>query len=797
MTFVDVTNLKKAEESHALLTTELGHRVGELQAILDAAPVALWIAHDPLCRRITGNTYANQMIMRTQPHDNVSQTAPPGESAVIYKVFRKGVQLAPEELPAQVATATGRRVPSEEMELVFEDGRRLTMILGAVPLLDADGLPRGAVTAGADITDRKRAEEALRQSEIKYRAVADNTYDWEFWVDSQGRFIYSSPSCERITGRKPEEFLANPDLRTSLLHPDDRASHTRHKREVEMMRTTREEEWRIAGPDGSWRWIGHICQPVYDAEGKFIGTRGTNHDITDRKRAVAAQEAERRLLEMILNHLPTPVALVEGEELRMRMVNKAYRDLALGTEVEGKRLEEVWSELGRETAEKFRRVLRTGEPHQAVDEVFMLRRSPEAPLQPMSFTWSLFRVPLSHGDGWGVLNVAWDTTERLRTDQALKKANIQLIEADRRKSEFLAVLSHELRNPLAPITNSLYVLDHATPGSEQARRAKTVIDRQVGQLARLVDDLLDVTRIARDKIHLQRQALELNELVRRTLDDHRLQFEKNGVDLTLTAAPEPIFIEGDWNRLAQVIGNLLQNAAKFTPRGGHTTVTVALDPAVMSAVVRVTDTGVGMSPEVLSRLFQPFMQADTSLDRGKGGLGLGLALVKGLVELHGGAIEAHSGGLGQGAEFVVRLPVETPDEARASVELRSMPQVRRRVLIIEDNLEAAESLREALEFNEHQVEVANTGSVGLAKARTFRPEVVLCDIGLPGMEGYDVARAFRSDEALKKTYLVALTGYALPEDMERAQEAGFDKHVAKPLGLKDLQDLLAEAPAVA
>ena len=300
MTFVDVTSLKKAEESHTQLTTELGHRVEELQAILDAAPVAVWIASDPLCRKITGNAYANQVVMRSQPNDNVSQTALPGEATVAYKMFRKGIQLAPDELPAQVAAATGRRVPSEELELVFEDGRRLTLILGAVPLLDAHGLPRGSVTAGADITDRKRAEEALRQSETKYRVVADNTYDWEFWVDSQGRFIYSSPSCERITGHKPEEFLANPDLRTTLLHPDDRASHTRHKREIEMMRTTREEEWRIAGPDGSWRWMAHVCQPVYDGDGKFIGTRGTNRDITDRKQAVAAQEAERRLLEMIL-----------------------------------------------------------------------------------------------------------------------------------------------------------------------------------------------------------------------------------------------------------------------------------------------------------------------------------------------------------------------------------------------------------------------------------------------------------------------------------------------------------------
>ena len=395
-----------------------------------------------------------------------------------------------------------------------------------------------------------------------------------------------------------------------------------------------------------------------------------------------------------------------------------------------------------------------------------------------------------------------DVSERKFSEKVLLESEARsraaaeaLREVDRNKNRFLAVLSHELRNPLAPISNSLYILDHAPAGSEQALRAQAVIGRQVGQLSRLVDDLLDATRISSNKLVLQRRRLDLNDLVRRTADDHSQQFKLNQVNIEVVPAPTSVFVDGDWQRLAQVIGNLLQNSAKFTGPGGGTRVCVSTDGAER-AVVRISDTGVGMTPEMLARLFQPFVQAETSLDRGKGGLGLGLALVKGLVELHGGEISAHSAGLGQGAEFVVRLPLAAK-EAAADGPGRSRtvpPGGRRRVLIIEDNLDAAESLREALEFCQHEVEVAYNGPAGIAKARMRKPEVVLCDIGLPGMDGFDVARAFRADAALKSTYLVALSGYALPEDVQRATEAGFDQHLAKPPNLEVLEQTLARAP---
>ncbi len=250
-------------------------------------------------------------------------------------------------------------------------------------------------------------------------------------------------------------------------------------------------------------------------------------------------------------------------------------------------------------------------------------------------------------------------------------------------------------------------------------------------------------------------------------------------------------LNGDEARMAQVVGNLLANSRKFTPSGGTVLLEVEEDVPNDMAILRVRDTGAGISPTTLPKLFDPFFQADESLERSKGGLGLGLALVKGIVEMHGGLVEATSDGLGTGAEFVLRIPAELRELELQRVQKTSSRPPSRRILVIEDNVDAAESLRDALEFGGHQVQVAHEGVGGLNKAREFKPHVVLCDIGLPGMTGYDVARAFRGDPLLGSAHLVALTGYALPDDQRRAQEAGFDQHLAKPPRLEEIEELLA------
>jgi CheY-like chemotaxis protein len=383
--------------------------------------------------------------------------------------------------------------------------------------------------------------------------------------------------------------------------------------------------------------------------------------------------------------------------------------------------------------------------------------------------------------------------------QQLTTSNARLREADQRKDEFLAMLSHELRNPLAPIKSGVEILARAPAGGEPARRAQMIIDRQVGHLSHLVDDLLDVTRIARGKIDLKKERMELGELALRCVEDRHSEFAKAGVELILRPAAGAFWICGDRTRLEQVIGNLLQNAAKFCPSGGQTFVSLETDASGRKALLRIRDTGRGISPELQPHLFEPFVQARSSLDRNKGGLGLGLAVARGLVELHGGVLRAESGGLNEGATFTVTLPLDTPAQGLVSggtPDALAPPPVRR-VLVVEDNRDAADLLRDLLVLGGHRVELAYDGRAAVAKARTFVPDVVICDIGLPEMSGFEVARALRAEPALSRAILVAVSGYAQPDDVARGKEAGFDAHLAKPLGIEALSHLLTGAPGSA
>jgi len=383
-------------------------------------------------------------------------------------------------------------------------------------------------------------------------------------------------------------------------------------------------------------------------------------------------------------------------------------------------------------------------------------------------------------------------TDLRRRVREVAAAHADLREADRRRSDFLALLSHELRNPLAPIRSSLLVLDRAAPGSDAARRAREILDRQAGQLSRLVDDLLDLTRITRGKLHLRRARADLGEVVRRACEDHRALFDQAGVRLEAPAPARPLPVMADAARLTQLVGNLVQNAVKFTPPGGCTRVSAEAGAAEARIVVR--DTGAGMTPAMLARLFEPFAQGEETLDRSRGGLGLGLALVRGIAELHGGRASASSPGPGEGSEFVVTLPLALAGDETAPAHPDAARRTRR-VLIVEDNADAADSLRDALELEGHEVAVAYDGAAGVARARELRPDVVLCDLGLPGLDGYEVARRLRSDATLRATLLVALSGYAQPEDRTRAAEAGFDRHLAKPPDFAQLAEVLQAAAA--
>ncbi len=468
---------------------------------------------------------------------------------------------------------------------------------------------------------------------------------------------------------------------------------------------------------------------------------------------------------------PVDLYYVEANAAATRIVGRDYT---------GKRLREIDSRYEGYWYELFGRVALTGE------SVRM-----EQYAEPDKKWYSFYAFRIGGPESRRIGNLFLDITERKRAEDSLRELNRQLDESDRRKSEFLAMLSHELRNPLAPIRNSIYLLERAAPDSEQATRAREVVRRQTEHLTRLVDDLLDITRISHGKIPLDRSKVDLREIVRKTTDDLHPVFTHASIHLRVDhVTAGPIWIDADGTRIAQLLTNLLNNAMKFTPSGG--TVRVSVGARDSRAELSVADDGVGMNPNDIEHMFEPFAQADHSLARSKGGLGLGLPLVKSIAELHGGSVEARSEGIGQGAEFCVRLPLAEPgprsDEPR-HLGPAATPQT---ILIIEDNVDGAQSLADLLEMQGHRVRVAHDGQSGIALAREVQPDVILCDLGLPDVDGYDVARMLQRDGSLRGTRLVALSGYAQPEDRQRARDAGFDAHLAKPVELDTLLTVLAK-----
>lgn len=365
-------------------------------------------------------------------------------------------------------------------------------------------------------------------------------------------------------------------------------------------------------------------------------------------------------------------------------------------------------------------------------------------------------------------------------------------EADRRKDEFLGMLAHELRNPLGPILNAAHLLRRIPQKDPRLEELGDIIDRQVKHMTRLIDDLLDATRLAHGKVLLRKEHCDLAKIVRQTVEDYHSIFESGGLQLEIHVPDAPVWTLGDPTRLVQAVGNLLHNAHKFTDSGGKITVSLELDD-VCTAVITVSDTGIGIEPAMLPCVFDVFRQADQGLDRSRGGLGLGLALVKGLVELHGGNVSVTSEGSGKGACFVIRLPVESSSVAVIPPKSTlAMPVGEKyRILLIEDNQLTAESTRLLLTDDGHEVQTASNGPTGLEAARTFHPHVVLCDIGLPGMDGYQIVRTLRQDAKLSSSYVIAMTGYGRDEDQRQAHEAGFDLHMTKPIDYDNLRRALA------
>jgi len=387
--------------------------------------------------------------------------------------------------------------------------------------------------------------------------------------------------------------------------------------------------------------------------------------------------------------------------------------------------------------------------------------------------------------------------ELARMREAVERATGReeaLREANRKKDEFLSMLAHELRNPLAPLTYGIHLLGLPDATPELITRTRETLNRQVRHLSRIVDDLLDVSRITRGKLSLERERIDLVPLVRQACEDRRGMLEAESISLELDLPSASVWAMADSTRLTQLLDNLLDNARKFTPAGGRVTVRLTHDASANDATIVVRDTGIGIDPSLLPHVFDVFSQAEQSLDRSRGGLGLGLAVAKGLIELHGGTIAASSQGKGHGTEFAIHIPTEMsapPMESKpAESTIAAKPL---RVLIVEDNVDSAHILKTLLEYHGYQVSVAYSGPAGVSTAKSERPDVVLCDIGLPGMDGYAVAGALRQSPETVSAHLIAVTGYGRESDKRRALESGFDMHLVKPV---NTQLLLGHLTAV-
>jgi PAS domain S-box-containing protein len=642
-----------------------------------------------------------------------------------------------------------------------------------------------------DVTGRRLAEDALRQSELRFEQAEAMLRGHEerfarfmqhlpglAWIkDAAGRYLFVNDTAARAFRRTRAELYGRTDAE---VFPAATSAQFRQNDEkalvtgagLETIETLEHEDgvhhslvakFPIPGPDGVPAWVGGIAI-----------------DITERIRAEEAlRETEARFRDMADN---APVLIWVNGDTGCEFVNREYLQFT------GASTDEL-------RGDGWRRFLHPDDADPYIAEYlrnFAARRHFEAQFRfrraDGEYRWLRSTgVPRLRADGslLGYVGCSVDITDIKRSEEALR-------DADRRKDEFLATLAHELRNPLAPIRSSLQVLREVAAAGDVC----AMLERQVDQMVRLVEDLLEVSRITRGRVELRRERVDLASVLRAALETSRPAIDAGGHAFALSLPDEALAVEADPVRLAQVFVNLLDNAAKYTPDGGH--VALGAERAGDEVRVWVRDDGVGIPRHVLPRVFEPFTQVSHTLPRAAGGLGIGLALVAQLVDLHGGKIAASSEGDGRGSEFVVTLPLAARAEAQSRAtptpSARAAQKNGQRVLVVDDNRDAAESLALLLRTRGVDCDVAHDGPAALERVRARAPTVVLLDLGMPGMDGYEVARRLRKEPAGRAVQLVAVTGWGQPEVHRRCREAGFDRHLVKPVGLESLEALLGLPP---
>ena len=634
--------------------------------------------------------------------------------------------------------------------------------------------------------ERREFEEALaqenarlRESEQRFARFMQYLPGLAWIKDLQGRYVYANDAALK-TFRAPQAIHGKTD--DELFTPQTAALFKQNDERAIASGTGLQVIETLEHADGIVHHSIVTKFPIVGSDGTLALVGGMAIDISER---LQAEEALRQ------------------SEARYRAIFDGSLDSIVMTDDEGRYVEANPSacDLFGQSREQLlgRRIADFAEPAFAFDRAwhaflkaghskgeFRLAR-PDGATRDVEFAASANILPGRH------LSILRDITERKRLERELQQRASELAEADRRKDEFLAMLAHELRNPLAPVRNALQIMKMPGVSSETARQARDMMERQIQHLVRLVDDLLDVSRIMRNRIELRKERVDLATVFARAVETAQPALDAMSHQFSVALAAQPILVEGDAVRLAQVVSNLLVNAAKYTDRAGR--VTLIAQREGDEAVIRVQDTGVGIDRALLPSIFDLFTQADRSLARSQGGLGIGLTVVKRLVEMHGGSVSAMSAGPGQGSEFMVRLPALAPDpvdmEATPSNDEVGQAGAPRRILVVDDNVDAAMSTALLLRLLGHHVETVYDGPSTLEAVQAFHPEVILLDLGLPGMSGFDVARTLRAQPEHRELLLVAVTGYGQEAARRQSDEAGFDRHLVKPVEPSALVKALA------
>ncbi len=641
------------------------------------------------------------------------------------------------------------------------------------------------------------AEDEPSENEERLHFVANAVPALLAYVDGDARYVWCNESYRRWFGTSPDEIRGR-HCRDVLGAPAWEQLRPFVERVLAGEEITFEN--RIAYKNGPARDVRATYVPHRDARGKVRGFVVLSNDISEIRTAEQALRKSERLLERSQSTARVgsfEVTLVDMDGARagsVRWSDETFRMFGIEPGAVEITYATFFEFIHPDDRERVRAATRAKIQRAAPAENDFRFIRADGVVRNMH-TWTVFETDAA-GHPIRMIGTCQDITERKRAEQ-------ELVEADRRKDEFLAMLSHELRNPLAPILNAIEIIERARPDEQELRSTfQAVIARQVQHMKRLLDDLLDVSRVSRGKIELRKQRVELATLLLQAVEVSRPLLTEKQQQLALTLGHAPMPLEADPTRIVQVFANILNNAAKFTPPGGHVNLSSSVEAG--HAVVKIRDNGAGMSGELLARAFELFAQETRAFDRAQGGLGIGLTLVKTLVKMHGGSVQALSEGPGRGTELVVRLPlapaVTTPlaptlPMARAAarrVETAALAPLH--ILVVDDNVDAADAMRHVLRMDGHQVRVAYDGPGALAATAAEAPDLVLLDIGLPGMDGYAVAARMR-EAGLNGAALVAVTGYGQEEDLHRSAAAGFTRHLVKPVDAAGLRRVIAEVSA--